>query len=162
MIPQSKRIGRNTRSLTSEQCPAVDAIIEKLGQDIEGEASDDQSGHSVSVSGDGLTLAIGAYKNDGNGFDSGHVRVYSLDETAGPGEGVWIQKGADIDGEASCDWSGWSVSLSGDGLTLAIGTDSNNGNGSRSGHVRVYSWDETAGEWTQKGSDIDGEASNDF
>ena len=48
----------------------------KLGDDIDGEAAHDYSGHSVSLSSDGKTVAIGAYLNDGNGSDSGHVRVY--------------------------------------------------------------------------------------
>ena len=49
-----------------------------------------------------------------------------------------IQKGADIDGEATGDFSGWSVSMP-DANTLAIGAYENNGNGASSGHVRVYS-----------------------
>ena len=44
----------------------------------------------------------------------------------------------DIDGEAAGDNSGRSVSLSSDGSLIAIGADFNNGNGSASGHVRVY------------------------
>jgi hypothetical protein len=63
------------------------------------------------------------------------------------------QVGSDIDGEAAGDQSGWSVSLSSDGTIVAIGA---NGNGSSSGHVRLYEWDGTA--WQQKGNDIDGEA----
>ena len=38
----------------------------------------DLSGSSVSLSADGSTVAIGATRNDGNGTDSGHVRVYEL------------------------------------------------------------------------------------
>ena len=49
------------------------------------------------------------------------------------------QVGSDIDGEAACDYSGCSVSLSSDGSTLAIGAYDNDGNGSNSGHVRVIS-----------------------
>ena len=45
------------------------------------------------------------------------------------------QLGADIDGEAAGDASGWSVSLSSDGTILAIGATRNNGNGTDSGHV---------------------------
>ncbi|MDE0871839.1 MAG: hypothetical protein OSA37_07970, partial [Flavobacteriales bacterium] len=37
--------------------------------------------------------------------------------------------------------SGWSVSLSSDGTTVAIGAHKNDGNASSSGHVRIYSWD---------------------
>ncbi|MFH2142337.1 MAG: T9SS type A sorting domain-containing protein [Bacteroidota bacterium] len=43
---------------------------------MDGEAADDRSGYSVSLSSDGSVLAIGAAWNDGNGTDAGHVRVY--------------------------------------------------------------------------------------
>ena len=48
----------------------------QIGSDIDGEAADDRSGYSVSLSSDGSTMAIGAVLNDGNGTDAGHVRVY--------------------------------------------------------------------------------------
>ena len=41
----------------------------------------------------------------------------------------WDRMGQDIDGENSGDYSGWSVSLSGDGTTLAIGAPYNFENG---------------------------------
>ena len=47
----------------------------KVGSDINGESSNDYSGYSVSIDSDGSHVAIGAYLNDGNGSDSGHVRV---------------------------------------------------------------------------------------
>ena len=47
----------------------------QLGADIDGEAADDNSGMSVSLSSDGTTVAIGATGNDGNGNDAGHLRV---------------------------------------------------------------------------------------
>ena len=53
---------------------------------------------------------------------------------------VWTQKGADIDGEAANDQSGFSVSLSSDGNTVAIGASNNSGTGTWAGHVRVYSF----------------------
>ena len=49
------------------------------------------------------------------------------------------QIGADIDGEAASDSSGRSVSMSSDGSRVAIGATYNRGNGTNSGHVRVYS-----------------------
>ena len=55
--------------------------------------------------------------------------------------GVYTLIGADIDGEATSDDSGWSVSLSSDGTTVAIGALYNDDNGNNSGHVRIYSWD---------------------
>ena len=48
------------------------------GVDIDGEAVGDESGRYVSLSSDGFIVAIGAQYNDGNGIDSGHVRVYDL------------------------------------------------------------------------------------
>ena len=71
-----------------------------------------------------------------------------------------IQIGADIDGEAVLDFSGFSVALSSDGRTLAVGAPSNDGAGDQSGHVRVYAWSGSA--WSQLGSDIDGEAAGDI
>ena len=41
----------------------------------------------------------------------------------------WTQLGADIDGEAASDQSGYSVSMSSDGTRVAIGASSNDGNG---------------------------------
>jgi hypothetical protein len=125
----------------------------QIGADIDGEAAGDQSGRSVSLSSDGNTVAIGANTNDGNGANSGHVRLYEWNGTA------WIQKGTDIDGEANIDQSGMSVSLSSDGNTVAIGATTNDGNGNNAGHVRLYEWNGIV--WIQKGTDIDGEAAND-
>jgi len=125
----------------------------QIGSDIDGEAADDRSGTSVSLSSDGTIVAIGAYLNDGNGSNSGHVRVYQNVS------GTWTKIGSDIDGEASGDESGISVSLSSDGTIVAIGARENDGNGSGSGHVRVYQ--NVSGTWTKIGSDINGEASGD-
>jgi len=51
----------------------------QIGTDIDGEAAGDNSGFSVSFNAAGTRVAIGAHLNDGNGSESGHVRVYSLD-----------------------------------------------------------------------------------
>ena len=118
------------------------------GGNIDGEAAGDYSGFSVALSSDGQTLAVGAIGNDGNGTSAGHVRVYAWDGSA------WIQRGIDIDGEAAVDQSGFSVALSSDGQTLAVGANRNNDNGTSAGHVRIYAWDGSA--WTQRGVDIDG------
>ena len=123
----------------------------KKGADIDGEAAEDFSGHSVSMP-DANTLAIGAPNNEGTAAYAGHVRVYNWSGTA------WVKKGADIDAEATSDRSGFSVSMP-DANTLAIGAINNEGNGVLAGHVRVYNWSGTA--WVKKGADIDGEAAFD-
>ena len=48
------------------------------GSDIDGEAADDRSGISVSLSSNGSIVAIGAPWNNGNGSYAGHVRIYSI------------------------------------------------------------------------------------
>ena len=121
----------------------------QIGQDIDGKAAGDLSGYSVSLSSDGSIVAIGAPNNNDNGIYSGHVRVYQNIS------GVWMQIGQDIDGEATGDGSGRSVSLSSDGSIIAIGAPNNNDNGTNSGHVRVYEFSENG--WTQIGNDIDGQ-----
>ena len=130
-----------------------DSTWTQLGADIDGDATAQYTGFSVSLSSDGNRLAVGAIWSHGNGIDSGHARVYQWSGT------VWVQLGTDIDGEAAADHSGWSVSLSSDGSRLAIGADQNDGNGTGSGHVRVYEWSDST--WTQLGADIDGEAAGD-
>ena len=45
--------------------------------------------------------------------------------------------------------------MNSDGTIVAIGAHTNDGNGSNSGHVRVYQY--SSGSWSQLGSDIDGE-----
>ena len=64
----------------------------QLGQDIDGEAAGDWSGWPVTISADGLTVAIGAMYNN---FDAGHVRVYNfqtligIDDNSLPGVSIW-------------------------------------------------------------------------
>ena len=122
-----------------------------LGGPIDGEATGDYSGWSVSLSIDGAVLAVGAVGNDPGGrTDAGHVRVYKYVN------GAWTQLGSGIDGEAAGDNSGRSVSLSGNGEVLAVGAAGNDpGDRTDAGHVRVYRYASNA--WIQLGSDIDGD-----
>ena len=122
----------------------------QLGGDIEGEAAGDYSGEAISLSSDGTIVAIGAPRHLGAGSLAGHVRVYQFSGSS------WTQLGDDIDGEAANDFLGFSVSLSSDGLIVAIGAKQY---GSDLGYVRVYQF--SGGSWTQLGGDIDGEAAGD-
>ena len=131
--------------------------IVQLGSDLIGEADGDQFGLHTALSADGSILAVGGRKNDGNGTDAGHVRVYRWVGSTNS----WSQIGSDIDGEAAADYSGQDISLSSDGLTLAIGGTGNDDSGDGAGHVRLYRWDSQINNWTQKGADIDGQAAGD-
>ncbi|MCK5774855.1 MAG: T9SS type A sorting domain-containing protein [Bacteroidales bacterium] len=125
----------------------------QIGNDIDGEAADDRFGSAIGLSSDGQIVAIGGPRNDGNGNEAGHVRIY--ENIAG----AWIQIGDDIDGEAAGDRSGMSLSLNLDGSKLAIGAYLNDGNGTDGGHVRIY--ENVSGTWTQMGDDIHGENPDD-
>ena len=136
------------------------------GADIDGETAGDYSGASISLSGDGTVLAVGAPNNDGTSGTTtdnrGHVRVYKYDAT----NSTWIKLGADIDGEGASDNSGLSVSLSDDGTVLAVGALNNDGTSATAtdnrGHVRVYRYGVNGtSAWTKLGADIDGEGNGD-
>ena len=127
---------------------------QQVGQDIDGENEVDLSGWSVSLSADGMTVAIGAVYNDDGGVDSGHVRIYNLIDDE------WEKIGEDIDGQNPGDEFGTSVSISSDGLTVAVGAPYNNDNGDFSGKVQVYRLID--GYWIQVGQDLIGAAIEDF
>ena len=123
----------------------------QIGADIDGEAAYDYSGTSVALSENGGRLAVGAPLNDGNGGESGQVRVFEFDGA------TWNQLGADIDGEAVGDESGQSVALSANGARLAVGAPQNgvrrlldddlaapHGESPRPGHARVSRLDSAA------------------
>ena len=125
----------------------------QTGDDINGEAEDDESGSSVAMSADGSRIAIGAPGNDGTGSGTGHVRIYTWNGT------TWTQTGADINGEADGEYLGSSVAMSADGSRIAIGATGNNDNGKDAGQVRIYTWNGTT--WMQTGADINGETADD-
>lgn len=124
----------------------------QLGADIDGESANDQFGEAVAMNAAGDRVAIGGPTNDGNGTNSGHVRIYRYTGTA------WTQLGSDIDGEAANNNSGSAVAINAVGDRVAIGAPNNT---SDKGHVRVYTYNSTSSSWSQLGSDIDGEFTGD-
>lgn len=55
--------------------------LNQLGLDIDAVAAGDESGYSESLSSDGTRIAIGSPYNDGNGNNSGQLRIYETDDT---------------------------------------------------------------------------------
>jgi hypothetical protein len=109
-----------------------------LGQNINGETSNEQSGYSVSLSNDGKIVAIRSFNNNNN---NRHIKVYQWNETS------WTQLGDDItakvrindnDGNVKYDYSGWVVSLSSDGTSIAYGLYGNDNNGNYQGSIEIY------------------------
>ena len=114
----------------------------QIGSDINGVAAGDNFGESVSISGDGNIIAVGASGNDETGIEAGHVGVYQNIS------GTWTQIGNTIHGDASNDNFGMAVSLSDDGTILSITGQSS------SSYTRIY--ENISGVWTQVGNDLVG------
>jgi hypothetical protein len=128
----------------------------QLGQDIDGDASSDLFGSSVSMNSVGNIIAVGAPEFNGTaGNNTGRVKVFSLNVNN------WVQVGSSIDGQTANEYSGSSVSLNADGFTLAIGAPFWDGTGATdSGKVRVYSYNGSS--WNQAGQDLDGTNGDQF
>lgn len=127
----------------------------QLGENIDGETSSDNHGHSVSLNTDGTIVACaGILHSNAIGF----VRVFEYIN------GAWTQLGEKMEGEAYADSTTQnvkeSVSINADGNIVAFGARGNDATGTDAGHVRVYKYSNSA--WAQLGSDIDGEAAGDF
>ena len=118
---------------------------------IDGAVSGDLFGRCVSLSDDGTLLAVGADANDGNGANSGATYVYEFNS----GTSEWEPKGNVIYGSAG-DRSGFAVSFSGDGSTLAVGSYLNDSGVANGGTVRIYTYNNGTSTWDLKGSQING------
>jgi len=93
-----------------------EAWVQK-GVDIDGEAAQDYSGWSITLSADGDRLVVGAvFNDDSGGVNTGHVRIY--DWNAGTSQWALYHE---IVGSTSGDFFGYSVSLSKDKTRLAVG-----------------------------------------
>ncbi len=134
----------------------------QLGQSIHGNETDDYFGSSVDITADGRTIVCGSPGDFWSEDRPGYVRVFKLLSDGDIGTNTWVQIGQDITGEANGDWFGYSVSISDDGETIAVGAPSDDGmNGEVSGHVRIYQLDDDGTNWEQIGDDIDGDAAGD-
>jgi hypothetical protein len=143
---------------------AQEAYVKASNTDV-----NDSFGYSVALSGDGATLAVGAYQEGsaatGVGGDqtseaaNSSGAVYVFRRSVG---GVWAQEAyVKASNTGAGDFFGYSVALSGDGATLAVGAywedsaatgiggDQTNSGGRDSGAVYVFRRS-TVGVWTQE------------
>jgi len=125
----------------------------QLGPNILGDGTVEDNGRSVSISADGTTVAVGAWYSNGSG--TGVTRVYRYNATTGQ----WPQFGPTISGVDNGERSGWSVSLSADGNTVAVGAYVYNGS---KGVTRVYRYNATTGQWPQLGPNILGDGTLEY
>lgn len=136
------------------------SMWEPMGKTIESNVGEKES--YVSLSGDGMVLATGSWNPD---QESGRIRVFEFNETSSD----WAQIGQEITSNTGNrpEW-GRSISLSGDGLTLAVGSPGHDKlitdeevtrSVTDTGKVTVYLFDGSS--WNQIGDELVGESEMD-
>ena len=117
----------------------------QIGATLQGDNTKDTFGKGLSISNDGTIVAIGSPQE--RKIDSGYVKVFQWSGTS------WDQMGTNITGTEDYELFGSSVSLSGNGKTLGIGTlGTNNRIKLNFSHVEMWSYIGTS--WTQINADI--------
>lgn len=130
-------------------------VWSQLGNSILGTNADDNLGYSVSLSGNGQVIAIGAHNGDIIQTNSGHVSVYQyVSETTS-----WDKLGNDMIGYESNGQFGNAVALSSDGSTVIVGSSNSDTYGTDSGFVKVFK--QADGYWLQVGRKVVGQNSGD-
>ncbi len=128
------------------------------GTTLLGDGPGSNFGRSVSLSGDGNTIAFGSpyFTTDSSKTNVGQIRVYSFSADSHD----WVQLGRFLDGKYDWGQAGHSqtVSISDNGKTIAIGeiTSSPNGIDTREGHAMVYQYSLDIQDWQQLGIDLYG------
>jgi len=117
------------------------------------EKINDKFGSSVSLSADGQILAVGT--PDFRAL--GSVTVYRMIKSGFGKE--WKPLGQMIQGYVDDNQFGWSIKLSADGLTVAVGEPAYKQN---TGRVQVFTYHESNDRWDQIGRNITGYADSDF
>lgn len=108
-------------------------------------------GGSVSISGDGNTIATGRISN----IEMGYVRIFEFNNAQ------WVQKGAKLYADEVNDFFGASVTISDDGTVLAVGAPQSNVDSSyQKGQAKIFKFVDN--DWSQVGNDIKGSNSNDL
>jgi len=155
---------------SSEVAVDVAQLVQAVGYVKASNAeADDLFGLSLALSGDGNTLAVGAYREDSNATGIGGDQADNNASAAGAvyvfvrdGSGAWTQQAyVKASNTGADDLFGFSLALSGDGNTLAVGAyredsaatgiggDQNDNSASDAGAVYVFVRD-GSGAWTQQ------------
>ena len=121
---------------------------------------DRRFGWSIDITAEGNIIVLGAPGYSNNTDRPGYIGVFSLVSNDEAGDDTWNQIGQVIIGEANGDEFGFSVSISEDGESIAVGA--NSGATYDSGYVRIYRLEDNGTSWRQIGEDFVGKADNDY
>ena len=150
---QSTEPGSADSTVPGETTTTAAAVASSQNVISPTDASDgDSFGGAVALSADGKTLAVGALYDDVSGNkDQGSVTVYGRSGKSWTEEKVLVAENGNAE-----DWFGYSVALSADGNTLAVGAVYADVNGNKDeGAVSVFA--RTGGAWAlQKTLNISG------
>jgi hypothetical protein len=125
---------------------------EKFVADIRGISPSDRFGSSLSISADGMVFVAGARFSPDDNF--GNIRVYKYNSSIKNYEKISSFK----NGVYSYEYTDCAVSMTADGLTFVVVSQSNP---LILGKIRVYRFNELINKYAQVGLDINGEAEND-
>ena len=132
--------------------PIVTNSFSQQGKKLTDGSALASQGSSVSLSADGLSLAVGGFLD---AVFIGTVWVYSRHAITD----TFVQQGTKLTGHGNVGASnqGYSVSLSGNGLTLVVGGPNDNNN---EGAVWIYTRSAKTENFTQQGSKLIGEGAS--
>ena len=156
---QSTEPGSVDSTVPGETTTTATAVASSQNVISPTDASDgDSFGGAVALSADGKTLAVGALYDDVSGnADQGSVTVYGRSGKSWTEEKVLVSDSGNAE-----DWFGYSVALSADGNTLAVGAVYADVNGNKDqGAVSVFA--RSGGAWSlQKTLNISGGTAGDL
>ncbi|EDM45441.1 hypothetical protein SCB49_06527 [unidentified eubacterium SCB49] len=124
----------------------------QIGNDIDGNESQDRFGYSVDLNDTGSTIIIGTIRGGDN--DGGYVRILKRMGNE------WVQKGSEIHSENGYESFGFSVGINSDGSRIVVGSPFSSDNGESSGSVKVF--DFINNDWVQNGNTVFGKNENDW
>lgn len=107
----------------------------QLGDTLLGDGNADDFGSSVAISRDGKILVVGAPQNDSNnGVQSGQVKLFKLNNSGSN----YTLYGEPLIGEASSNYFGGPVAITGDAKSFAVGAVGNSKQGDFSGQLQIF------------------------
>ena len=128
----------------------IDGSWTQLGSTIDGDPGTSSNGTLegcvTRLSADGTIVATGSrfYSRDGNTGDDGYLRVFKYVEARGD----WVQMGSTLYGDAgAADNFAYSMDMSSDGKTLAVGAPYADHRSANCGATYVYKYIDSLGDW---------------